>query len=102
VTAHAAYIPIGTFSWWNYGWEYELEYYSFYRAGEGPYYEDDNSGNPIYSTLDSNMHYEEYGISIDNWGVAYLDLALGSNTAYAPWIGRLEFNLDAFKIRPYR
>jgi hypothetical protein len=45
------------------------------------------------------MHYEEYGISIENWGVAYLDLALGIPPF---WIGRLEFNLDAFKFKPYR
>jgi hypothetical protein len=95
-------MTIGNFMWMNYGWEFELEYYTFYRAGEGPYYGEDNSGTPIYSTLDSDHHYEEYGFSVDNWGDIYIDIGLGDESGNSPWAMRIEGNLDTFKIRPYR
>jgi hypothetical protein len=73
----------------NYGYDFELEYYTFYRAGEGPYYGEDNSGTAIYSTMDASFHYEEYGFSVDNWGIAYMDFALGDYTGNTEWIFRL-------------
>lgn len=80
---------MGSLAWLNYGWDFELEYYTFYKAGEGPYYGTDNSGTTIYSSMDDSHHYEEYGMSIDNWGIAYLDFGLGDYSGVSPWVVRL-------------
>jgi hypothetical protein len=82
-------INLGGHGFINYGYDFELEYYTFYRAGEGPYYGEDNSGTAIYSTMDDSFHYEEYGFSVDNWGIAYVDFSIGSYSPSSDWIFRL-------------
>ena len=66
-----AVIDLGPF-WMNYGYDFYLEYYTTYRAGEGPYYDTDAAGTTLYPDLTTEHHYEEYGFNVEHWADAYL------------------------------
>ena len=57
-----------------------LDYSTTYRAGEGPYYDKDKNGNPIYNALTSNEHYEEYGF--EGHLYAYYQFQLTAGTSW--------------------
>jgi hypothetical protein len=71
-------MDIGGIAFMNVGYDISLEYYTTYKAGEGPYYDLDADGSTIYSDLTDEHHYEEYGFTVDGYANAYFDIGLGS------------------------
>jgi hypothetical protein len=90
--------------WINFGYDNILEYFSTYKAGEGPYYDTDNSGTDLYDgELTSAHHYEEYGWTITHWVDAYFNFGIGTVPSNADvWTFEIHANIDTFSISPYR
>lgn len=60
-----------------------------YNAGEGPYYDTDRAGTPIYPALTTEEHYEEYGFEAKLYADATLTIGIGSTilAATEDWVG---------------
>lgn len=85
-------------------WEVNFDYFTTYRAGEGPYYDKDASNTPIYPALTAEEHYEEYGFEGQLYADVIFTTGIGSTHTGANegWLGSMGLNVDVFTIKPYR